>query len=264
MSPCLRIALVPVLAEVRLQIFTIIIELVVVALISILADRWFSTKGAVIALCVCLPLLGYLHRGELKMLFSLKSPDAKSNPLVQPQPAPTPNPSKLPEQSPNKLRKPIPVPTSKVQTKSSEEGTNVTVDAGPSTNSKYAFDSRFILTNHNPLSITGASYICEVPGIDSSKTPLRLNVPVKIWPVASGPIGDVAPGRSFSIYCDFSGADFLLGSIENTIVQIWISYTYNNHNDKEGFQFLAIRKFEDGSYVWLPRGAGQELLTPTK
>ena len=76
-------------------ILSIVIELAVVALISILADRVFSTKGVVIALCVCLPVLGFLQRGELKALFSLKSPSATNSPpplVVPPAPLPTSKP----------------------------------------------------------------------------------------------------------------------------------------------------------------------------
>jgi hypothetical protein len=52
-----------------MQMFTAIIEAGVVAVATILADRWLSTKWAVVVLCVGLLLLSYLRRKELQPIY---------------------------------------------------------------------------------------------------------------------------------------------------------------------------------------------------
>jgi hypothetical protein len=52
-----------------MQTFTTIIAAVVIAIATILADRWLSTRWAVVVLCVGLLILSYLHRKELEPIF---------------------------------------------------------------------------------------------------------------------------------------------------------------------------------------------------
>ena len=77
--------------------------------------------------------------------------------------------------------------------------------------------------------------------------------------IASGPIGNLLPGLSHSLYCDFTGGDLFVTRMDSPVVQIWVLYTYNTKQESKGFQFLALRRPEDGTYVWLPRGAAQGL-----
>jgi hypothetical protein len=63
-----------------LPTLSIVIEFVVVTILTALADRLFSTKAALIVLCVCLPLLGYIHRSEIMNIFHPKTPSAKNSP----------------------------------------------------------------------------------------------------------------------------------------------------------------------------------------
>src|SRR5580704_14422425 len=51
-----------------------ILELIASALISILIDRLFSTTAAVIALCVCLMGVGYLHQDDIKTVIGRRQP----------------------------------------------------------------------------------------------------------------------------------------------------------------------------------------------
>lgn len=129
----------------------------------------------------------------------------------------------------------------------------LTLEIGPSTDSRYAFETRFILTNSKPLPISKGAYICQLPKQENGL--LHLNKPIAIYPAAAGPIADLPPGKSYSLYCDFTAAGFMVDSLDRIPVQIWISYTYNQHEQSEGFQFLALRKPEDKTFVWLPRGA---------
>jgi len=137
------------------------------------------------------------------------------------------------------------------------KGESITIDVGPSTNPKYAFETRFILSNHGLLPLSDTNYTCELQGIDANAL-MKLNQPVKVWPVAMGPIGALAPDKQHSIYCDFTGGGLFVDKLDRPLVQIWISYNYGKKQSRQGFQFLAMRK-EDGTFVWLPRGEAQEL-----
>jgi len=65
----------------------------------------------------------------------------------------------------------------------------------PFHNPKYAFETRFILSNHGLLPLSDTNYTCELQGIDANAL-MKLNQPVKVWPVAMGPIGALAPGQA--------------------------------------------------------------------
>jgi hypothetical protein len=145
------------------------------------------------------------------------------------------------------------------QQESPERRNNISIDIGPSLDPKYAFETRFVLTNHNPLPMTNALYLCEIQNADHSM--LNLAKPVTINFVASGPIEDLPTGMSRSLYCDFSAAPGV-DSMDMPIVQIWVFYKCHNTEENKGFQFFAKRKFEDKTFVWLPGGAGKELGPP--
>jgi hypothetical protein len=69
-----------------------------------------------------------------------------------------------------------------------------------------------------------------------------------------GPIGDVEVDRQFSVYCDATAAEFLLGEPERMDINIVVNYKYKNKLQQQIFSFLTMRK-PDGTYGWLPRGA---------
>jgi len=131
----------------------------------------------------------------------------------------------------------------------------ITVQVGPDVDSKYAFETRFILTNHNPSEITGARYVCTIQNFDASKSMLTLNKSINMVLTASGPIEDLPSGDSRSLYCDFVEADFMVQSIQEPIVIIDVIYKYKNVNTHRGFRFFTKRR-PDGTYAWLPGGAG--------
>jgi len=141
------------------------------------------------------------------------------------------------------------------------EGQNITTEIGPSVDPKYAFETRFILTNHNPLSITSAGYMCVIQNADYRGV-MVLDKPVNMNLAASGPIEDLPSGLSRSLYCDFVGPGFIVDRMDMPVVQIWVVYKYKNNNESKGFQFFAKRRFEDKTFVWLPGGAGKELGPP--
>lgn len=140
------------------------------------------------------------------------------------------------------------------------KGTNLTMETGQNPEPNYALENRFSLTNHNPLGITQAGFRCETQKIDLSDKMPGLNVQLNPQPhVAIGPIGDVAPGDSFSIYCDFS-ADPWANELKRPELNIWVSYKYSGKDMKRGFKFLAIPTQDGkGNFIWLPRGAADEI-----
>jgi len=149
------------------------------------------------------------------------------------------------------------------QPSSFREGRNVTLEIGSSTDPHYAFETRFVLTNHNPLSMTDASYTCEIQNIDVNGV-LALNRPVAMNFGATGPIEDLPAGKSRSLYCDFVGAGFVVERMDTPVVQIWVAYTYKSNKNNEGFRFFAKRKYDDKTFVWFPGGAAQESLPTAK
>lgn len=52
------------------KIFIGLVELVAVGIITILTDRFLSTRAAFIVLCVCLLILGWHHRAEIQNVYS--------------------------------------------------------------------------------------------------------------------------------------------------------------------------------------------------
>jgi len=142
------------------------------------------------------------------------------------------------------------------------EGKNITIDIGPSLNPKYAFETRFILTNHNSLPITIASYLCEIQNVDVNKV-MKIARPITMYfDVIVPTIEDLPSGQSRSLYCDFAMVELFVAQMDPLVVHIWVSYTYNNSGEEEGFRFFAKHKFEDGTYVWFPGGAIEVLKPP--
>ncbi len=130
------------------------------------------------------------------------------------------------------------------------------LDLGQTVNPKYAFETRFILTNPNPLTTTNGNYLCEIPHAEAAGT-LVLNQPVNLTYATGSPIEDLPSGKSRSLLCNFPIAEALMGSTDPLVVNIWISYTYENKQQREGFRFFAKHK-EDGTFAWFPGGAAEE------
>jgi hypothetical protein len=66
-------------------IVVLVVEFIAVTLITILVDRILSTKAAVVALCLCLIALGFIHKSFIKSIFTKSPPPSVSLP---PTPAP--------------------------------------------------------------------------------------------------------------------------------------------------------------------------------
>lgn len=75
----------------------IVIEFLVVTLITILVDRMLSNKAALIALVVCLIVLGFMHRSRLKGVFrshgyhQSQSQQSNGGPSTSENPSPAPS-----------------------------------------------------------------------------------------------------------------------------------------------------------------------------
>jgi hypothetical protein len=155
----------------------------------------------------------------------------------------------------NKIPSP---PTSVVKTKpASEYRPNVTVDIGDSISHKWAFETRFIVHNPNPLPITNAGYFCMIPHAEAGGM-LTLNQPANLTFATGSPIEDLSSGKSRSIYCDFSASEGLVSKMDPLGVNIWITYTYDGKEFKDGFRFFAKHK-DDGTYAWFPGGDAEPL-----
>jgi hypothetical protein len=133
----------------------------------------------------------------------------------------------------------------------------LSMETGITMNPQYAFETRFILSNHGPLEVSDATYLCEVPGADEG-TMLHLNFPIRIAPTASGPIGTLGPDKQHSIYCDFT-MSLTVNTLNPVFAKIWVFYIYGKKPGKQGFQFLAMRK-QDGTYAWEPRGEAKDMV----
>ena len=140
----------------------------------------------------------------------------------------------------------------------SEGAKQLTLEIGQSTDLHYAFETRFILTNRNPQLMSKILYTCEIQNLGENHF-MHLNKPVNINLAATGPIEDLPSGKQYSLYCDFTNAGLFIDNMDNIPVHIWIDYTYKGRQQRERFQFMALRKPEDKTYIWLPRGAGHEL-----
>lgn len=71
-----------------LAIITVAVQFVAVTLLTILVDRFLSTRAAVVTLCLCLAVLGYVHRDYIKGIFTKSTPSPRVSP-PQPSRAPT-------------------------------------------------------------------------------------------------------------------------------------------------------------------------------
>ena len=129
-------------------------------------------------------------------------------------------------------------------------GPLLSLEPGSSVNPAYAFETRFILSNRGNHVLTKASYFCE---LEATNLNLHLDKPVNIFPVAAGPIEDLPPNYSRSLYCDFTQAEGLMTKPDPMPMTILVSYTYKEKEGKTTFRFFAMRK-PDGSYVWFPKG----------
>jgi hypothetical protein len=76
-------------------------------------------------------------------------------------------------------------------------------------------------------------------------------------PEAFGPIENLPSGIQRSLHCDFTAAP-MVEQLDAPLVNIWVSYTYQNEQIKVGFRFFALRRFGDKTFVWLPGGAASE------
>lgn len=133
------------------------------------------------------------------------------------------------------------------------DGTRITVTVGPSPEPTYPYQTRFILTNYNRHTMLGTVYHCEPQKTDMNKILPGLQQSVIQQDVVGGPIGDLAPGDSFSINCE-SPMAFWLNNVESPSLKIWIEYKYGKEPMKRGFAFLGLRNPDTKAYSWVPRG----------
>jgi hypothetical protein len=143
-----------------------------------------------------------------------------------------------------------------------ESPRGITLVSGDTLDPKYAFETRFILTNHNVVPLTNGSYICEIPNGDPSGI-MHFDKPIKLGFAAGSSIEDLPPGQSQSLYCDFTQAEFFAAKANPLIAQVWVSYSYKGKQQKEGFRFFAQRK-QDGTFAWFSGGAAKDLGAPNK
>ena len=127
------------------------------------------------------------------------------------------------------------------------------MELGQSMNPKWAFETRFILTNPNLLSVTGATYYCIIPHVEAGGM-LSLNQPTNVTNLVFSLLEDLPPGRQRSLLCNFSASEGLVSRVDPLIVNIWVAYLYDNKPRADGFKFFAKHK-EDGTYAWFPGGA---------
>jgi len=72
-----------------LQIITLVVEIVAVALVGIVLDRYLGDRAAVVGLAVCLLLVGWLHREQIKPLFHKSPPPFATAPQPKEEPPAT-------------------------------------------------------------------------------------------------------------------------------------------------------------------------------
>ncbi len=163
--------------------------------------------------------------------------------------------AKRPPQSEPPSTKPNEKPAPKIrEVEEYPDGTRIIVTVGPSPEPTYPYQTRFILTNNNRHTIVGTIYSCEPPKTDMNKILSGLKQPVIQQDVISGPIGDLAPGDSFSMNCEAPAA-FWLNNAESPLLKIWIEYRYGLRPIRRGFAFLGLRNPDSKEYSWVPRGA---------
>ncbi len=148
---------------------------------------------------------------------------------------------------------PLPAKTqvSQSPTENPSSDQSIKINIGPSLDPKYAFETRFILTNNTTGRLTKARYECVI--LNENTDSLKLDHPTAITTVRVAPIENLPKGFERSLYCDFA-SDPIANQLNAPIVQIWVSYTVNSHEESMGFRFFAKRKPEDQTFVWLPGG----------
>lgn len=144
--------------------------------------------------------------------------------------------------------------------KQESTGDQISVVVGPDVDSQKVFETRFILTNNNPQALTEAGYVCTLAkNFIVQNSPYNMNQPANEVFAASGPIGNLPAGDSRSMYCDFSHADShgdsLIRTVKDPKMVLEVIYKYENVQKDRSFLFFAKRR-KDGTYVWLPGGAG--------
>jgi hypothetical protein len=153
----------------------------------------------------------------------------------------------------------IPIPSGQHQLtappKAPLEGTNITIDVGPTLNREHPSETQFILTNRNPSSITDAKYICE--SHDDAE-----NIGQILHAIGGG-IGDLPSGDQHSFSCDAPDSYARLESMKWPIYEIVILYKYKTDTKNKGFRFTA-RRDSAGMFVWLPQGPAKVLVLRTK
>ncbi len=164
---------------------------------------------------------------------------------------PEPQPTYTPQPHSENL---VPTPPSRVR----DDGKKIDVAIGPSPQPTYAYETRFILSNHNFAKLSKTFYVCETQKIDKNKKLPGLIVRLAPQPsVFQGMVGDLPPGYSFSMYCDFA-VDLWANDLERPELNLMVYYQYEGQQIKRGFKFLALPN-QDGNhtFVWVQRGEAE-------
>jgi len=122
-------------------------------------------------------------------------------------------------------------------------------EIGKSLNPKSALETRFLLTNRNPLPITNVSYECDVHEGEGS---------AGIVHSMTGQAEDLPSGYSRSLSCDMVAGNFFVDRTNAPVLNLWVSYMYKNRKERTGFRFWTKRS-QEGTFEWFPGGAGEEL-----
>jgi hypothetical protein len=154
-----------------------------------------------------------------------------------------------------------PQPMKHAEGKVREDGKQLDVAIGPSPEPTYAYETRFILSNRNSAKLANTFYVCETQKVNKNNKMPGLIVKLTDQPsVFQGMVGDLSPGYSFSMYCDFT-LDLWANELERPELNLWVHYQYGGRSMKRGFKFLAIPS-QDGNHTfsWLQRGEAEEFL----
>jgi hypothetical protein len=127
----------------------------------------------------------------------------------------------------------------------------VTVDIGNTTDETRPLETRFILTNQNPLPI------------------YDIRAEVEIWdaryagPLFAQPDAPIIPELGSFAKSTIDGRFLTFGLLtlknpEAIMLQITVRYTYKTSNESPRFRFTAERSV-NGTYIWFPSGHGKEL-----
>jgi hypothetical protein len=123
----------------------------------------------------------------------------------------------------------------------------LTLEIGKSLNPKSALETRFILTNRNPFSITRVSYECYVREGEGNSDIHAM----------TGQAEDLPSGFSRSLSCDMIAGNPFVDRMNAPVLNLWISYIYKKRNERTGFRFWTKRS-QDGTFEWFPGGAAEE------